>query len=200
MKGCTFKRHLPSGKIVWGYSVDAGRDEKGNCKRVYKSGYEFKRDAEADLLRVLQEMESGVVARPDPRTLSEFFEQWFEEYAEHQCSNKTIERYHELARHVTKHLGGVQLSKVTTLQLQRVYNLLLKSGGKNGQPLGRKTVRNVHGVYMLRSERRLDGTFSGSIQPMLARFRHCRNERPTRLTRVKRSSISTFARSIGWET
>ncbi len=33
MTGCVFKRRLPSGKISWGYIVDAGRDENG--KRIF---------------------------------------------------------------------------------------------------------------------------------------------------------------------
>jgi integrase len=46
----------------------------------------------------------------------------------------------------------VTLSKVTTLQLQRVYNKLLKEGKKDGTPLSIKTVRNVHGAVHIALE------------------------------------------------
>ena len=48
--------------------------------------------------------------------------------------------------HVTRAIGRQLLSKITTLQLQRVYNQLLKDGKKGGTPLSIKTVRNIHGA------------------------------------------------------
>jgi integrase len=146
MKGCTFKRRLRSGRTVWGFSVDAGPDDNGRRTRVFKSGFKLERDAEAALLRVRQQLEQGLAAPPDPRTLTEFMDQWFEEYATPNCSPKTVERYRELAKKVTQQLGPVQLEKITPLQLQRVYNQLLNSPAKTGRPPSVKTVRHVHGL------------------------------------------------------
>ena len=101
---------------------------------------------EAALQRVRQELEEGLLASPDPRTLGEFLDQWFNEYANHNCSPKTVERYRELAKHVTQHLGASRLDKISPLQLQRVYNQLLTSPKRSGRPLSLKTVRHVHGL------------------------------------------------------
>jgi integrase len=186
MTGCTFKRKLRSGRVVWGYSLDAGKDEAGTRKRIFKSGFQFQREAEAARLKVLKEMEDGVLAQPDPRTLGEFFNQWLEEYAQHQCSRKTVERYRELARHVTKHLGQTPLGKVTPLQLQRVYNTLLTSGKKNGTPLSRKTVRHVHGLVHVALQTavkwhllRLNPADACSLPPLPAREAHAIDQNDT---------------------
>ena len=92
------------------------------------------------------EMNEGTLSKPDPRTLAEFLNQWLAEYATRKVAPKTLERYRDLARHVTRAIGGAQLTKVTTLQLQRVYNSLLDSGKKGGSGLSVKSVRHVHGM------------------------------------------------------
>jgi integrase len=144
--GCIFKRKLPSGKISWGYCIDAGRDEHGKRKQMFKSGFARKLDADIELARMVNDRNEGSLVRPDPRTFAEFSEAWLSEYAETSCAPKTAERYREMMAHVTRAIGRQLLSKVTTLQLQRVYNKLLKDGKRGGTPLSIKTVRNVHGA------------------------------------------------------
>jgi len=58
--------------------------------------------------------------------------------------------------YVIRAIGQQPLSKVTTLQLQRVYNQLLKSGKKNGAPLSIKSVRNIQGVVHIALETAVD--------------------------------------------
>lgn len=155
MNGCTFKRKLPSGVISWGYSIDAGRDENGKRKQIQKTGFARKADADSALAKILNDRNEGNLVKPDPRTLAEFAEAWLSEYAETSCAPKTAERYREMLVHITREIGGQPLSKVTTLQLQRVYNKLLKEG-KKGQPLAIKTVRNVHGCVHIALETAVD--------------------------------------------
>jgi integrase len=146
MKGCTFKRVLPSGKISWGYVLDADKDDNGKRKQIFKSGFARKFDADTELTKLLNERNEGSLVRPDPRTFAEFSEAWLDEYAEPGCAPKTVERYREMMAQVAAEIGTQPLAKVTTLQLQRVYNKLLKSGKKNGTALSIKTVRNIHGT------------------------------------------------------
>jgi integrase len=146
MKGTVYKRVLPSGTVAWAVSVDAGRDETGKRKRIFKSGFERKSDADIELGKILGERNDGSLVRPDPRTFAEFSEAWLSEHAEISCAPKTAERYREMLAHVTRQIGAQPLGKVTTLQLQRVYNQLLKSGKKDGTGHSIKTVRNIHGV------------------------------------------------------
>ncbi len=156
MTGCVFKRKLQSGRITWGYSIDAGNDEHGRRKQVFKSGFDRKLDADIALAKIVTERSDGSLVRPDPRTFAEFAEAWLTEYAETSCAPKTAERYREMLAQVVRVIGGQPLSKVTTLQLQRVYNTLMKSGKKDGTPLSIKTVRNIHGVVHVALETAVD--------------------------------------------
>jgi integrase len=164
MTGCVFKRVLPSGKISWGYIIDGGKGDDGKRKQIFKSGYKRKLDADIALAKLVTERADGSLVRPDPRTFSEFSEAWLSEYAETSCSPKTAERYHEMMAHVTRAIGEQPLGKVTTLQLQRVYNELLKEGKKvqkkDGRearvPLSIKTVRNIHGAVHVALETAVD--------------------------------------------
>jgi integrase len=146
MTGCVFKRRLPSGKISWGYIVDAGRDENGKRKQIFRSGFAKKGEADDEILKLLNERNEGALVKPDPRTFDEFSEAWLAEYAEMSCAPKTAERYREMLGHVTRAIGSQPLAKVTTLQLQQVYNKLLRESRENGKPLAIKTVRNIHGA------------------------------------------------------
>jgi integrase len=127
-------------------TADAGKDETGKRKQIFKSGFVRKLDADIELAKVVNDRNEGSLVRPDPRTFAEFSEAWLAEYAETSCAPKTAERYREMMAHVARAIGMQPLSKVTTLQLQRVYNQLLKAGKKDGTALAIKTVRNIHGT------------------------------------------------------
>ncbi len=152
MKGTTYKRKLPSGRVSWCLGIDLGRDRNGKRKRIFKSGFRRECDAQDELRRILQEFDEGTLVRPDPRTVADFMDQWLAEYASRKVAPTTLERYKELAGHVTRAIGTVELTKVTTLQLQRVYNNLLDAGRKNGKGLAVKTVRHVHGLIHIAME------------------------------------------------
>ena len=152
MKGTTYKRKLPSGKTSWCLGIDLGRDKNGKRQRIFKSGFRREDDADKELRRILRDLDEGTLVRPDPRTVAEFLGQWLAEYATRKVAPTTLERYWELAGHVTRAIGTVELTKVTTLQLQRVYNGLLDSGKKNGSGLAVKTVRHVHGLVHIAME------------------------------------------------
>jgi integrase len=149
MKGCTFKRTLPSGAVTWGYSLEAGRDQNGKRKQVFKSGFETKDAADKELIEKLTEKNAGGgIVRPDPRTFDAFVSEWIKEYGPRKCSPKTMERYRSLAACVCKHVGGALLQEITALQLERVFNRLRDAGGynpktKKARPLSPLTVRHI---------------------------------------------------------
>ncbi len=152
MKGTTYKRKLPSGRISWCLGIDLGRDQNGKRQRIFKSGFRREGDADNELRRILQEFTEGTLVKPDPRTVAEFLDQWIAEYATRKVAPTTLERYRELAGHVKRAIGNAELTKVTTLQLQRVYNGLLDAGKKDGKGLAVKTVRHVHGLVHVAME------------------------------------------------
>lgn len=157
MKGCVFKRVLPSGKISWGYSIDVGKDENGKRKQIFKSGFRRQGDADTELTRLLQEKNDGLLVKPTPKTFGQFMDEWFREHAEQHCEKKTVERYRQLAAYVLPILVNVPLRDLSALMLERIYNQLRKSGGKRKKrlkagekptpaPLSAKTVKNIAGM------------------------------------------------------
>ncbi|HEV3330502.1 MAG TPA: tyrosine-type recombinase/integrase [Bryobacteraceae bacterium] len=151
MNGCVFKRLLPSGRIVWGYSIDAGKDEHGKRKQIFKSGFDRKGDADTALRRLLNEKDGGELTKPDPSTFSEFMKEWFIEHAQRNCTRKTIERYHQLADYVLPHIASTKLQDLSALTLERVLNRVKDAGGRNRRtkaprPLSAKTVRHIAGL------------------------------------------------------
>jgi integrase len=148
MNGCTFKRALPSGRITWGYSIDAGKNENGKRKQIFKSGFERKKDADDALRLKLNEKDQGELVKPDPTTFAAFLKEWFKEHAERNCTPKTVERYRELAAYVLPHIGGIKLQDLSALTLERVFNRLKDAGGRNrktkqARPLSAKTVHHI---------------------------------------------------------
>lgn len=151
MKGCTFKRTLPSGAITWGYSIDIGKDEHGKRKQIFKSGFRLEREAIDALQKKLNQKSEGELVKPDPTTFAAFLQEWFREHAERNCTPKTAERYRQLSAYILPQIGATKLQDLTALQLERVFNHLKDSGGWNRKakarrPLSAKTVHHIAGL------------------------------------------------------
>jgi integrase len=151
MNGCVFKRKLPSGRVTWGYSIDAGKDANGKRQQIFKSGFDRKSDADSALRKLLNEKDQGELAKPDPQAFSAFVDEWFREYGARKCTPKTLERYRQLAEYAIPHLGPVKLQDLTALMLERVFNRLKDAGGydrkaKKARPLSAKTTHHIADV------------------------------------------------------
>jgi len=151
MNGCTFKRKLPSGRITWGYSIDAGKDENGKRKQIFKSGYKLKSEADTALRQKLSQRDDGELVKPDPQTFAAFADEWFREYGPRKCAPKTLERYRSLSACACQHVGATKLQDLTALMLERVFNHLKDAGGrdpktKKARPLSPMTVHHIAAV------------------------------------------------------
>jgi len=184
VKGCTFKRKLPSGKITWGYSIDAGQDANGKRQRIFKSGFTLKGKAEDALREKLNEKDDGELVAPDPQTVKAFADRWFSEFSARTCSPKTIERYRELAAYALPQLGHVRLQDLSALMIEPVLFRLKDAGGRNrktktARPLSGKTVHHIAGVLnvilkkavklKLRDSNPMEGVELPEIEPKEAR-------------------------------
>lgn len=145
MRGSITKRALKSGRSVWRVQLDAGRDDQGKRVRVSKD-FQLKREAEAELERMLQERADDRLLKPSPRTFAGFLDEWLVEHADRNCTPKTVERYRQLAQYVLPHVGQVPLKDLAPRTLERLYGRLRDGGGKGGRPLSARTVRHVAGL------------------------------------------------------
>ncbi len=85
--------------------------------------------------------------------LSQWLDRWLDEYAANTVRSNTLRGYrHYIDKHIKPYLGDKPVGKVTTSDVQQLYQKLLKHGrgdphsGK-GTRLSGTTVRGIHGVF-----------------------------------------------------
>lgn len=103
----------------------------GSGRRKSRSVYAKTRgEVQAKLRKVQDEAGRGVLAEPTALTLGQYLDAWLSDVAKAKTSPATWERYESLARlHVKPHLGGVRLSAVTPLHVQRLNGEIARAGG-----------------------------------------------------------------------
>ncbi len=142
------KGHIRArGRNTWAIKYDIGRDPKtGKRRSKWVTVHGSKRDAQRELRRLLHELDTGTQVEPSRLTVGEFLERWLADYAQHNVSAKTNERYGEIVRkHLVPALGAHQLTKLTPLHVQQYYSEALKRGRLDGKgPLSAQTVKHFH--------------------------------------------------------
>jgi integrase len=134
------------GERSWELKFDLGVDALTR-KRItrYYSFRGTRREAQAKLTELMSEAARGVLVDPTKETLSAFLDRWDRDWASHNVSLKTVERYRQLITNQIKpHLGAVPAQKIKPVQLNALYAKLLQSGGIEGAPLAAQTVGHTH--------------------------------------------------------
>lgn len=146
MRGHLEKRHESSWTIV----IEAGRDPAtGKRRRIVRGFKGNKRDAEKEMIRLINELETGTYVEPSKLTLGAWLKQWLNEHAAPKLAETTRYRYEELIRcHISPQLGQIPLGEVKPIHLQNFYNSLLKVGRVDGKEggLSPTTVRQIHAI------------------------------------------------------
>lgn len=135
------------GERSWELKFDLGTDpQTGRRLTRYHSFKGTKREAQAELTRLMAGAADGNYVDPSKLTLTEYLDRWERDWAAVHVSPKTIERYRELLRiHVRPHLGAVRLQRLRPVNLGELYAKLLREGrGDTG--LSARTVGHVHRV------------------------------------------------------
>jgi integrase len=104
----------PRGGRSWEIKFDLGVDPlTGKREARYASVKGTKKDAQAKLTELLSEATRGVLVDPIKETLSAFLDRWDRNWATHNVSPKTAERYRRLiATQIKPHLGGLLVQKI----------------------------------------------------------------------------------------
>lgn len=102
-------------------------------KEVAKKGNDF-----------LKSVEGGLLPSADKITLGQWIDCWLEDYIKPTVRVKTYEKYKaSLVPYVKKKIGETPMRNIKAPDIQRVFNEMLSSGGKNGKGLSTCTVRNT---------------------------------------------------------
>jgi integrase len=132
------------GKRSWELKFDLGTDPAvGKRLTRYHSFKGTKREAEAELVRLMAAADRGDYVDPSRTTLNEFLDHW-ETWAETQVSAKTHERYRELfAHHVRPHLGMARVQRLKGVNFAELYGRF-KRPKPDGAGLSPRTIGHVH--------------------------------------------------------
>jgi integrase len=149
MTGTIVKTKLKSGRISWGYIVDAGHDENGKRRQVMRKGFATKREADDALLDAIGDRKKGVDIQKDPRNFEVFFKTWLEQHGAAHWGKMTLEQNYKRAAYAIRMFGHVPIQSLTSMRIEQDFGKLLAKGGRKtkehpeGNPLSAKTVREI---------------------------------------------------------
>jgi integrase len=130
------------GEGSWELKYETGTDpHTGKRTTRYASFKGTKREAQAELVRLMETVRRGGHIDPIKLSLTKYFDRWEQGWLALQVGPKTRERYIELLRlHVRPHIGALLLHKLQPVHLAELYGKLLKQG------LSPSTIAHVHRV------------------------------------------------------
>jgi integrase len=144
MKGNITRR----GANSWRLKFDLDRDPKtGKRLSRFVTVRGTKKDAQAELARLLAAQDAGTLVEPSKTTVADYMRSWIDTATTLTLSPKTAERYRQLInRQIIPHLGALPLQKLKPVQIATWHANLLKAGGHDGGPLSARTVGHAHRV------------------------------------------------------
>jgi integrase len=140
------------GKCSWEVKIELGTDPLTGKRRIkYHSVKGSRKDAQAELVRLMSGVNAGTYVDTAKSTLAEFLDRWETDWAAINVGPKTLERYRELLRvHVRPNVGAIPVQKLQAAHLAELYARLLREGrgrsGKKPTALSARTVGHVHRV------------------------------------------------------
>lgn len=119
----------------------------GEKKRPIVYG-KTREEVKIKLTKMLSDHQGGINIAPDKITLGTWIERWLEDYVKSNVRIGTWEGYETYYRnHIKNELGDILLTKLTTSDLQRLYNAKLINGRHNGKGgLAHNSIRLIHFV------------------------------------------------------
>ena len=133
------------GRYTAGYHPEAG-------KRIIKNVLgKTQAECKAKLKKAIEESQALDISRANEYTVATWLRTWFELYAKPHIRPSTMNYYHRnIEQHVAPAIGDIPLNKLTTRDLQKLYNDLQSNGRlrkvqKKKKPgLSNSTVRGIH--------------------------------------------------------
>jgi hypothetical protein len=110
---------------------DLGVDPRtGKRQTRYHSFKGSKREAQAELTRLLSTMDMGSYVDISKVTVADFLDRWERDWASMNVSPKTFEYRQLIKLNVIPHIGSVSVQKLRPVDLNELYATLLRSGGR----------------------------------------------------------------------
>lgn len=133
----------------WEGRIVIGTNEKGNPISKCFSG-KTQREVIEQMTRCREQLRGMTLSSDSRMIFRDWTEKWLNEYMVYRIRPTTIDGYRRKCElHIYPYLGDCQISKITTMQIQRMYNDLRENGrqqhiDKQGTGLTGSMVRSVH--------------------------------------------------------
>ena len=190
------------GTRSWGLKFDVGADVlTGKRATKYHSFKGSKRDAQAELIRLMDAAAKGTYVDPSKATLGEFLGRWERDWAVMNVSPKTLERYQELLKvHVHPRLGALPVQKLQPAHLAELYGELcardaLREARKPRQDSHRERLGTFIACYTRRSMWRWSGGWSIATWRARRPRRRLQTPRSKSSPRIRPGLFSSDSRS-----
>ncbi|HAA3128503.1 tyrosine-type recombinase/integrase [Listeria seeligeri] len=136
-------------KTGWRLRVTVGYNEKGTpIKRSKMTKTKSAKEREKELNRFIEELERNGYEAPSKLTFKEFVEkEWLPKHAQRHLAYKTYNEYYsQIKRRLYSEIGGIQLNKLSTLQIVNLIDKLQKPDANlvTGEVLSARTVRHIY--------------------------------------------------------
>lgn len=123
------------GRYTVGYHPETG-------KQIMRSVYaKTKREVREKLNKILTDIQEGAYIEPTSITVGQWLDTWLKEYKINLRPETKASYEMHIRIHLKPDLGKIRLNKLTTHQIQHLYNKLINERG-----LSPKTVKNIHGA------------------------------------------------------
>jgi integrase len=109
--------------------IELGTGPSGERLRDRYTFHGTKREADAELVKRLHQLETGTYVEENKLTVAVYLERWLTDYAEPATARRTYLRYREICElHLMPALGTLLLKNLRPMHIQSYYTEALKSG------------------------------------------------------------------------
>lgn len=136
-------------KTGWRLRVTVGYNENGRpIRRSKMTKTKNAKEREKELNRFIDDLEKNGYEAPSKLTFKEFVEnEWLPKHAQRHLAYKTYNEYHsQIKRRLYPAIGGVQLDKISTIQIVNLIDNLQKPDSNliTGEVLSARTIRHIY--------------------------------------------------------
>jgi integrase len=138
------------GQQSWELKFDLGRDPGGKRISRHVTFRGTKREAQAELNRLLSRRNEGTYVDPTKMSVAEYLEHWLTVDIDRRVARKTAARHRGIVRHnIIPRIGAMPLRKLTAVHIEALEAELAQQGRQRhrdsrGPALSAQTVLHVH--------------------------------------------------------
>ena len=189
------------GKRRWELKFDLGRDPlSGKRLSRYVTFQGTKREAQAELNRLLNHRNEGTYVDPTKMSVAEYLEHWLSVDVDRRVAAKSAERYRQIIRHqIIPRLGNLPMRKLSAVHIEAAEADLQQrgcvKGSKAGQGLTAQTVLHVH--------RTLSQALSHAVKTGVLFRNPAEQVKPPRpagreIAILTKAEVATILKEAGW--